>query len=772
MRNHSIKAFLKFLSKNKLYGFVTILGFAISLTFVLLLSVYIKQELSVDQFHKNKDRIYRLYREKSAQFSAPTGEFVKNQNPEVEAYTRISIMNGSVVFPEGKQLRINYLLADSSFFTMFSFRLLEGDPKTVLETKDKAVLSESFAKKVFGSQNPVGQTFTLQNKPFIVSGIIEDVSQKTTFEKFDVIVSFDKLAEFWNYPELLTSNNNSSFSIYFLAKAGTDLPSKAPVVFEQFKKDYWMYKEGFAKELKFEPLTEVYFSNSGGGGTIRQNSKTTVFLFGGVALLILVIAIINYINLTVAQSGTRSKEIAIKKLIGSSKGALVFQQISESVFLSFFSAIVACLLALLVEPFFNRQMDTNLNLIQQFSNNFLLVSLLIIVLTGFVSGIVPALVVNRFNPVEVVKGSFTFKSRTRYSKILIAFQYIVAIVLLVSTLVITKQSDFMQNYNMKFATDNLFWMDNTIEAGQKAAFRAGLKSIPGVEEVSYCRGMPIDGGNNQSFTFEDKPFSFQEFYGDSLYLKIFGFEIESTQNAYSKNGVWINRTTVNTMHLGDNPATVKFYDADLPVLGIVEDFNFRSLHTKVGPAIIRQLDDTASPWSIVVKLNSANLVETVRRIKETQAEFTGGKPMESGFIDSEVDQWYTAEVRRSKLIGAFSVLSIIISSMGIFAMSLYYIQQKIKEIGVRKVNGAKVSEILAMLNKDFVKWVAIAFVIACPIAYYAMHKWLENFAYKTTLSWWIFALAGLMALGIALLTVSWQSWRAATRNPVEALRYE
>lgn len=771
MKTNSLRSFFKFLIKNKLYSLVTISGFAVSLMFVLLLSVYIKQELSVDQFHKNKGRIFRLYHEETSMFGAPTGEYIKNQLPEVEAYTRIKNEEGNATFPGNHKTRVNYLLADSTFFTMFSFRLIEGNPHEVLKTKDRAVLSESFASKMFGSENPVGQSFELEKKTFIVSGIIEDMPQNTHFEKFDAIITFDMLAEFWNYPELLTSNNNSSFGLYFLAKEGTNLPSKAPMILELFKKDYWIYKDEFAKELEFEPLTDVYYSSSA-GPAIRQNSKSSVFMFGGIAILILVIAIINYINLTVAQTGNRSREIAIKKLMGSSKSSLIYQQISESVALSLLAAIIAIGLALVVEPFFDNLMNTKLNLVHQISASFVLISLLIIALTGFVSGIVPALAANKFNPIEIVKGSFTFKTRKSYSKILISFQYIVAIVLLVSTLTSARQSEFMQNYDMGFNRENLFWMDNTVGTSQVEAFRNELKSIPGVEQVSFCRGMPVDGGNNQSFNYNGKPVSFQEFQGDSLYLGIFGMKITETASAYSKNGVWINQAAVKVTELGENPTSMKFYDNQLPVLGIIEDFNYNSLHEQVGPAIIRQMDAKQAPWNIVVKINGVNIVETVSRIKEKQASFTGGLPMESGFIDSTVDQWYTTEVKRSKLIGAFTLLSIIISSMGIFAMSLYYIQQKVKEIGIRKVNGAKVSEVITLLNKDFLVWVLVAFVIATPVAWYAMHKWLENFAYKTTLSWWIFALSGVLALGIALITVSWQSWRTATRNPVEALRYE
>ncbi|HEX2967639.1 MAG TPA: FtsX-like permease family protein [Bacteroidales bacterium] len=759
------------MNRNRLYSFVTLSGFSISLMFVLLLSVYIKQELSVDRFHKNKDRIYRLYREQNSMFAPMIGEYIKSRVPEVESYTRIKDMSGSAIFPGNQKIRLNYLLADSSFFTMFSFGLKEGTPGEVLKTKDKAVLSESFASKMFGEEDPVGKSFELNNKLFIISGIIPDMSQNTHFNSFDAVITFDMLAEFWNYPQLLTTFSNSSFGLYFLAKEGTDLPSKAPLILEDFKKDYWLYQQDRVKELRFEPLSDVYFSNST-GPAIRNNNRNAIFMFGGIAILILVIAIINYINLTIAQGGNRSKEIAIRKIMGGAKGALIFQRITESVVISLFAAFVAIWLAFIAEPFFNNQMDTNLHLSDQIKLSFVFPALIVIVLTGIISGLIPALSITRFNPAGFVKGNITFKTRTRYSKILIGFQYTVAVILLITTLTIVRQSEFMKNYDMGFNKENLYWMDYMIEPSRKAAFRNELKSIPGVEEVSYCSGMPIDGGNNQSFVYNDKPVSFQEFYGDSLYLDIFGIKVKETNNAYSKDGVWINRTAVKTLELDENPTSFKFYDTKLSILGVVDDYNFRSLHQQVGPAIIRQLDQTDSPWSVVMKISGSNIIETVKKIKEKQLSFSGGMPVESGFIDSSIDQWYTREVKQSKLIGAFTLLSIIISSMGIFAMSLYYIQQKIKEIGIRKVNGAKVREVVAMLNSDFIKWVSISFIIACPIAWYAMHKWLENFAYKTTMDWWIFALAGATTLAVALLTVSWQSWKAATRNPVEALRYE
>jgi putative ABC transport system permease protein len=771
MRAYSLKMFIRYLMRNRLYTFVTLSGFAVSLMFVLLLSIYIKQELSVDEFHANKNRIYRLIRDNGSFFAPPIGSFVQDQLPEVECYTRIYQNSWNSTFHEKQQEQVKFMLADSSFFTMFSFKLKEGDPKQVLALKNSAVLSSTFARKIFGNDNPIGNTFSINKISFTISGIFEEMPQNTHFKKCDGILNFTILPDLWGYKELLTTNDVSSFGLYFMSKVGTDLPTKAPQILEQFKKDYWPFSNGYSKILRFEPLTEVYFSKEVGPG-IRQNSRTTVIIFGAIALLILIIAIINYINLTIAQAWLRTKEAAIKKMMGSSKVALLMQHILESVTLSLIAAILAVYLAFQFEPFFNNQMDCQLNLSKSLSLSLILIMLGIIVVTGFISGIVPALVVNKYNPIDVVKGNFTRKTKSNYSKILISFQYCIAIVLLICTWVIAHQSKFMQNFNTGFNKENLFWMENTINANQKTAFRNLLKSIPGVVDVSFSRGNPIHGGNNQSFNYNNKPVSFEEFLVDSVFFKLMGIKVTKTDAAFSKNGVWINKTAVKLLELGENPISFRYYDKEVPLLGIIDDFNYRSLHTKIGPVIVRQLGDPDLPWEVMVKISGANQLVTVIKIRNDQASFTAGIPMASGFVEESINQLYSKEVRQSKLIGAFTLLSIIISSMGIFAMALFYIQQKVKEIGIRKINGATVIKIMIMLNKDFLTWVGIAFILACPIAWFVMHKWLQIFAYKTELSWWIFGLAGIIALAIALLTVSWQSWRAATRNPVEALRYE
>jgi putative ABC transport system permease protein len=768
---YTIRNFLLYLLRNKLYTLVTLSGFAISITFVLLLSIYINKELSVDQFHDKKDRIFRLARDGGATFAPPVGDDIMNQYPEVESYTRYYTSSYNMEIPGGQKVRFKAYMVDSSFFNIFSFPLQQGDPGHVLSAGNSVVLSASFAGKNFENVDPMGMAVSIGDRSFIVTGIAEDMPENTHFPRCDVFLNFPLLFEFWGWPEGLTSYGNSSFGLYFLARENSDLPSKGPQILEKYKEEYWIFSRGYSDTLFFEPLTDTYYSSLG-GADIKRNSRTTVTIFASIALLILIIAIINYINLSVAQSGFRSREIAIRKLLGSPKGALFAQHIIESVILASMATFLAIILALYIEKFFNAQMGTNLELANQFTPSFILFLVALTVIIGGISGISPALLSKRYNPIDVVKGKMAKSTKTTYSKVLISFQYGIAIILLIGSWTITRQSKFMRNYDLGFNTESIFHMQNTIEPVRKTAFREQLMAVPGVAGVSFCAGTPIDGGNNQSFNYNDKPMSFQEFRVDTAFFGLLGINTYATDVAYSSDGIWLNRTAVRMLELGDEPYSFKYYDEEFPVLGVIDDFNFRSLHTGIGPAIIRQLPETGYPWSILVKIDSPDLAGVVSQIREVQSSFTGGIPMEYGFIDDTINRWYLKESRQANLLGAFTLLSIIISTMGIFAMSIYYIQLKIKEIGIRKVNGAMTWQVMGMLNKDFIKWVAFAFVLAAPVAWYAMNRWLQNYPYRIELSWWIFALAGIITAGIALLSVSWQSWRAANRNPVETLRYE
>ena len=767
----NFKTFAAHLLNNKLYTIVTVLGFTISLMFVILLSVYIKNELSVNDLQKNKDRIYRLTNETYASFAPPVGQWLQNEFPEIESYTRVSDNNGIAITSDNKKVKIDYLLADSTFFNIFSFNLIEGNKETALKTKNSIVLSQEFANKLFGNESPLNKQIDISGIPCIVNGVVEDISKYSNFSKTDAILNFRCLADIWRWSGLLTSFGNSSFGLYFLAKSNTDLPAKAPQTLEMFKEDYWMYKDERTKTVVFEPFIDTYFSSLPGRG-IEQNNKTLITVLSAIVLLILVLAIINYMNLTIAQSGMRVKEIAIKKLIGSSRYNLIIQHITESVSLCLFAFLLAVFFSFLVEPVFNNLLETKLNLEKYISVIMLIISALIVGFIGFVSGIIPALIITKLNAIDVIKGGFRRKSKRVYSRILIGFQYTVVIVLLISTMIISKQTAFMQNHNLGFNTTNIVWFDNNINPNEKDGFKNELYKIPGVKNVSFVKGCPIDGGNNQSFQYNNKPVSFQEFVVDSSFFAMMEMNITSTGVAYSKDGIWLNQITISKLGLDSLPVSFETYKSKEPVLGIIDNFNFRSLHIETGSAMIRQIKKDDYPWKILVQIEGNNVITTLNNIKTAYSNFTNDLPFDYGFFDDTIQSWYDSEKRTATIVGYFAILTIVISVMGIFAMSIFYNQQKIKEIGIRKVNGATVYEIMQMLNRDFVKWVAIAFVIAVPLAYYVMNRWLQNFAYKTELSWWIFALSGIFAILIALSTISLQTFRAARKNPVESLRYE
>jgi putative ABC transport system permease protein len=769
-----LKSYLRHLVKNKLYTLVTVAGFAISLTFILLLSVYIENELSVDDFHVNRDRIYRMENEEDTSFAVPIAEDLKNSIPDIEDYTRIYKQESIIATSDGQKLRMGYLAVDPSFLTIFSYPLLKGQATEALKTKNSIVLSRSFASKLFGNTPAIGKKLTMKgNFEFLVTGILEDFPGNTHLKAVDALINLRIQAELMGFASMFESYGANFLSIYFLEKKNTDLPSKTSGILETFKKDFWMYQEGYAKTLQFVPLKEIYFSPKEGDGT-KSNSKTLIAILSVIVLLILTLAIGNYVNLTIAQATFRGREVAIKKLLGSSKKRLFFQFIRESVLLCLVAVILAVLLAKLTEPVFNSLLDTQLQLNEKITGINILVLTGAFCALGFVSGIMPALKITGFRPIEVVRGSFRKKSKAIYGKAFITFQYTVAIALLACSWLILKQTNFLRNYDLGFQREHIVKTEYRGALDQKGAIKNALAKIPGVEAISLTWQSPLSGGSNQSFDFEGMPMSFQEFRVDSTFFKVFDISVQPTKVAYSQEGVYLNRSAIQALGytLDNVPASFTMHEEKIPVLGVVNDFNFNHLRETVGPLMIRQQKEETFVSDVFLKINPLNRTETLDAIKNTYASLIDNAPFDLRFVDDAINQWYEKDERTGKIIGYFTLLSFIISAMGILAMSTFYMQQRKKEIGIRKVNGATITQILSLLNKDFVKWVGLAFIMAVPISWYAMNQWLQGFAYKTSVSWWAFALAGLTALAIALITVSWQSFQAAVANPVDALKDE
>jgi putative ABC transport system permease protein len=755
--------------------------------FVFLLSVYIRQELSVDDFHEKKDRIYLLVRDHPSDgnsisvsaFSNPVADVIKDKCPEVESYTRIVSRTIQIDITGKEKMNVEALFADSAFFHIFSFPLLEGDISQVLATRQTAVLSQTFAAKLFPGEDPIGKSFRMGETEVAVTGIMKDFPQNTQLQKSDLVLNYRMIENYWGN-DILQNWGNSSFGMYFLAFPENDLLSKAPLLLEDFKKDYWLYKNGFANDLSFVKLQDVYFGNiTSYFSNLRNNSKTLVSIYLGIVFLILAVAILNYINLSISQAVKRGKESAIKKLLGSSRKALFVQFISEATIMTAVSLLLAIFLAFMSESFSNDVLNTHLNLGQQFTPGFIFFLLAGIAIVGFISGIFPALVVSRFEPIEVVKGTYTFKVKTVYTKVLISFQYIIAITLLIYSAFIVKQTGFLMNSDLGFNRNNLFVMENTLNGERLPGLRDKLMTIPGVEKVSFAAGTPLDGGNNNSFEFHGEPVSFQVFVVDSVFFDIFGIQVTPTGATPSDTSIFLNREGYTILQPDSITHTIN-YDGENysgkrqeTVEGIVNDIHFRSLHTPIGPLKIHKRSGNGWAWSIIVKMGKGSgLIRTAGLVKSAYSDYNGGELFDSEFADEAVQQWYEKEEKNMKIILAFTVLTLIILMMGILSMSLYYVRQKEKEIAVRKIHGSTEWEIMVMLNADFMKRIAFAFVIAVPVSWYATVQFLQQFAYKISLSGWVFVLAGIFVVVLSVVFVSIQSWRTATANPVKSLKSE
>lgn len=796
MRTADVRFFVRNFFRNKLYSGITVLGFAMALTFVVLLTVYIRQELSVDVFHARKDRIVRLANDKGYGYSGPMAVMLKEQFPEVEDYCLfMTNKDGLAAVSPTEKIRYTYAYVSPSFFQMFSFPLLQGNPDEVMRERHSMVISQVLAHKLYGNESPVGKEIKVAGVTVPITGIMADMPENTHFPDFDAAVNVKGLTDYWGWTDgdVLESMGIATFSLYVLEKPGADLKAREQDILSSFQKNGSYYEgENGPKKVVVEPLEQIYFSPYGGGSR-KYNSKGLVGVLIAVVGVILMLAIINYINLSIAQGSMRAKEMSVKKLLGSSRRMLFMQYITESVIMCLLAFVIACGLSVLAEPIFNQLMNTHIEVVPLFFSWVFLAVLAIIVCIGIISGLIPAWVVTRFNAIEVMKGAFRKKTKGVYSKVLISFQYVVAIALTICTIVLIKQTRFMEYYDMGFKQENIARFSYVLDAAKKETLRNEVLKLAGVKDVAFVQGDPLDGGNNYSFDYEGRHLSFQTFNVDTSFFRMLGLQVTPTgisnvegrkyMRWTMRNGrtesvvlreqsVWLNKEALRQLGLEGLPVGFKVDNHTTSVRGIVNDFHIRDLSQKLEPVMIAPLQGPETPWNMLVQLQGDHQFATFDEIKKVYRQLSEGTPFEATFMDDAIRQWYNRTERISGMIGYLCGLAVLLSAMGILAMATYFIQQRIKEIGIRRVNGATIGEVLEMLMNSFIKWIVIAFVIACPIGYYVMNRWLMSFAYRTTMDWWVFALAGILALCIAGIMICWQSWKAANTNPVEVLKNE
>lgn len=771
---------------NKGHTAINVFGFAVSLMFVILIGLYIQDELRVDRQYVNGDRIFRVEYEGSAMLPPALGGALENRYPEVEAVTRVYGLQEMKIDPVAgftvEQTLGKVMFVDSTFFRIFSFPFVEGRSDHVLRTPNEVVLTESFARRLFGDRagEMVGQMLQIAERQFIVCGVVRDF-ERTHFANPDLLVRMEQVTPFcfgFEVPEFLEVLNGCyDFSTYVLGHRQANLAERLDTseLHRAFTEAFQLYpfRRGNKRGARLCPLREVYL-NPVVGRASRTNSWSYLAILGVAAGAILLFAVINYINLSVAQTEFRAKGAAIRLLLGETRGRLLGGFIVESVVMCFVSLLIGLGLAYAVEPWFQQILHTSVRVSDGLTAGNILLLLGGVLVVGAVSGLVPATVISRYKPIDVVRGTLVRQSRMTFGKALIVSQYAIAIVLIGCTITIGRQVRYMQTQDLGFETHCILGMTNNwlLGAGGQDGTRSQLMEIPGVERISFVRNYPTDGGAIQEWTLENgERMQIRQFEGDTAFLALMGFEVLHRTGIDDAEAVWLNETAWRRLGLSPEATEVAANSRlKLKLKGRIRDFHFEDYTRPVGPVMINTLPSYERPYQILIQVSKGDPYGTRERIRLFNNERTGGETFDGRFLDERVAAQYDRQRQMAEIIGTLSIVAIVIAALGMLAMATYYTRQREREVAVRKVFGSTTGEVLLRVLGSFGKMVGVAFVVAVPIILYLMREWLSGYAYRISLSWTIFALAGGVALLIAGGSVLWQSIRTVHTNPVEVLR--
>ncbi|WP_195372703.1 MULTISPECIES: ABC transporter permease [Parabacteroides] len=767
----NIKSFLKFLSRNKAYTAIDVFGLSVSLMFVILIAVYTVQELSVDNIHKDKDRIYVLFNDRGPTTALPIAYRLQERYPEIEQVCPVITNNvgNQIVTRNDKKLSAKPILVDSCFFNFFSFNLLEGDKDRVLEDKGNIVLSQTFANKLFGTDDPVGQSIIIgDSTSYMVSGIMEDI-KNSTLPYADIVFRVERANEY-NWSISMDNPGNAGSTVAFLKmKPGADLRPKIPDILSYFQEMFWIYKQGMSKTVDLVPLDELYFNDSNEFGAINTGNKRFVIVLLSVGILILIFAIFNYINLTVAQAGQRAKEMATRRLLGSSRGELFARLMVESTLLTVISFGVGWLLAHAAVPFVNNLLQTRIELGSTFTFVWVVGAIALILLISLLSGLLPAILISSVKPIDIVRGTFRRQTKMVFSKVFITFQNTITIAMIAASIVMILQSFHLINAPLGYKTKNILEIGNNFaNASDRNTAIDEFGRQPFVKRVGLVAGMPLSGSNNSSSDYEGKFLGFQQFIMDSTAFNMLGYEI-IRENHLAEKSWYITEKGMRDMELPQDAPNFSWNKNATPIAGIVRDFQQGNITDDTRPAMLR-IDKRSElyPWSILIEVEG-NPYTAYKKIREIYNEVSGGLDFDATFLDEQVQKSFEAEVRTSKIVSIFAGIAILISMLGLLAMSTYFIQQRSQEVAIRKVFGSDNQGILYRLISSFLIYVGVAFIIATPVIWYFMNQWLSGYSYRISLNPLIFIASGIFCLLISFVTVFFQSYKAANTNPVDSI---
>lgn len=768
----NLKTFFKFLGRNKAYTFINVFGLSLSLMFVILIAVYVKQELSIDKFHEKGDQIYLLGNEDGVGTAYRLAYRIQDRYPEIEKVCPlVPTWEKRAISIGDTKLNAGHMFVDTTFFDMFSFTLVEGTKESVFQSRNSAVISETFARKAFPGVDPMGKMITLNDSVIVsVDGIMKDI-KNSTITYADILIRIDNIKYFnWSMDSEHFSNAGSCV-VFIKERPGSNLNAKADDMAAFFKEIFWIYKNGHQDKVNFIPLKEFYFSKYHSPG-LEKGDERFVLILLSVSILILVFAIINYINLTVAQAGFRAKEMATRRLHGSSRGELFMRLIMESTMITFISFLIALLLVMAVVPFANDLLQTRIDIGDSVTLASLSITFGLILLIGILSGVLPASIISNSKPIEVVRGEFRQKTKMRFSKVFITFQNVITIVMIAASITMIMQVHHLINAPLGYNSTNLM----NIEAldGKEKLITLGneIGQLSVVKRVAYSQGTPFSRGNNNTMEYKEKnkSISFQTIVSDQTFFDMLGLEIIRDNNR-GMDACYLTEQAIRELEISEDSETFRYYDDQRPIRGILKDFQLYNITNGQSPIIyqIKKIEDFY-PWDLIVEVQGDPFV-AYREIKAVYEKFSGLE-FDGEYFDTQIQQSFEAQERTSKIVSIFAVIAIVISLLGLIAMSTYFIMQRSREIAVRKVFGSTNVQVLLRLVFNFLNYVLIAFVLSVPVIWYAMTKWLSDYTYRIELSPLIYVAAGLFCLVISFAAVFVQSYYAANENPVKRLKAE
>ncbi len=810
MIKNNIKMAFRSLTKNKAFTAINVLGLALGLASCLLIIFYVADELSYDRYNTKADRIYRVNEDLKlgennvlyAVCMPPLAQALKNDFPYVENAVRIKnlgsrhVRKGTVNILENRMA-----FADPSLFDVFTLPMITGSPASALAEPNSVVITESTAKKYFGSTNVVGKTMTFDDNNFFkVTGVIKDIPVQSHFN-FDFFVSMA------SFPDSKSNEwLRSDYNTYVLFKDGADhqkLEAALPAFLNKYSGDQMQAqlhmnmtafeKSGSFFRLNLTPLTAIHLHSNRSGELGPNSTSEYVYIFSAIALFILIIACVNFMNLSTARSSGRAREVGVRKVLGSSRKSLIMQFLSESILITLGAAVIAVFVATASLPAFNQLAGKSMVINSQTFSWLIPALLCIVLIVGVLAGSYPAFFLSAFQPVNVLKGKLSagFKGGWLRS-VLVVFQFGISIFLIIGTLVIYRQLNYIQNRDLGYNRNQVLVIQNNFELNKQASvFKQEVKQLHGVENATMTAFLPTSGQKSTAIFFKDASFNqkqalfpqtweIDEDYINTLGMKMAAGRSFSRDMLTDSSGIIINEAAAKFLGLAD-PLNKPLYKSNggeqsvanskqYHIIGVVKDFNFSSLRDVISPVVLTLAHNTGA---LSIRVSTNNLPALMSQIKNKWKELAPSVPMNYSFMDQDFDASYRVEQRTGTIFIVFTSLAIIIACLGLFGLAAYAAEQRTKEIGIRKVLGASVTVIVKMLSLDFIKLVFIAMLFAFPLAWVFMNKWfLQDFAYRANIQWWVLPLAGTIATVIAFVTIGFQSVKAALSNPVDSLKNE